>query len=73
MSAVLDTSLFENNPKRFQQISDLTKQFIGVYCVDSIIGENIFQFLKIYARKKMSLWKSFNILFRMMNFGHLRF
>lgn len=51
MPAVLDTSLYENNPKRFQQITDLSKKFIGVYCVDSIIGENIFQLLKNYARR----------------------
>lgn len=51
MPTVLDASLFANNPKRFQQISDLSKKFIGVYCVDSIIGENVFQLLQNYARK----------------------
>lgn len=51
MPTVLDTSLFENNPKRFQQIMDLSRKFIGVYCVDSIIGENVFQLLQNYARR----------------------
>lgn len=51
MSTVLDASLFENNPKKYQQISDLTRKFIGVYCVDSIIGENVFQLLQNYARR----------------------
>ena len=51
MPTVLDTSLFENNPRRFQQIIDLSRKFIGVYCVDSIIGENVFQLLQNYARR----------------------
>lgn len=51
MPTVLDTSLFENNPKRFQKITDLSRKFIGVYCVDSIIGENVFQLLQNYARR----------------------
>lgn len=51
MPTVLDTSLYENNPKRFKQIIDLSRKFVGVYCVDSIIGENVFQLLKNYARR----------------------
>lgn len=51
MRTVLDTSLYENNPKRFQQICDLSRKFMGVYCVNSIIGENIFQVLSNYARR----------------------
>ena len=51
MRTVLDASLFENNPKRFRQICDLSRKFMGVYCVNSIIGENIFQVLSNYARR----------------------
>lgn len=51
MRTVLNASLYENNPKRFQQICDLSRKFMGVYCVNSSIGENIFQVLSNYARR----------------------
>ncbi len=52
MPTVLDSSLFEANPKRFRQIVDLSRKFVGVYCVNSIIGENVFQLLQNYARRQ---------------------
>ena len=51
MPTILDASLFENNVRRFHQISDLSKKFMGVYCVNSIIGDNIFGLLNNYARR----------------------
>ena len=51
MPTILDASLFENNVRRFHQISDLSKKFLGVYCVNSIIGDNIFGLLNNYARR----------------------
>ena len=51
MTTVLDSSLFETDRKRYQQINDLAGKFLGVYCINGIIGENIFQLLSNYARK----------------------
>lgn len=51
MRTVLDASLYENQEKRFQEITDDTRKFIAVYCGSTIIGENIFGVISNYARK----------------------
>lgn len=51
MRTVLDTSLYENDKKRFKKIADDTRKFIAAYCGSTIIGENIFGVISNYARK----------------------
>lgn len=52
MRTVLDTSLYENNKRQFQKIEDDTRKFTAAYCGNTIVGENIFDVISNYARKK---------------------
>lgn len=52
MSNVLTESLYKRDPKRFEKISDYSKEFSGAYCVRSILGVSIFAIVENYARKK---------------------
>lgn len=51
MGTVLDNSLYENDGSRFQQIADLSRQFMVAYCGNNIIRESIFLVMANYARK----------------------
>lgn len=52
MGNVLEESLYKKQAKRFDRISDFSKEFIGVYCGSSILGTSIFAITDNYARKR---------------------
>ena len=51
MSHLLSSSLFEKDETQFERIHDTAKAFASNYWGSSIIGENIFKILPIYANK----------------------
>lgn len=52
MGNVLEESLYKKQTKRFNRISDFSKEFLGVYCGSSIPGTSIFGIADNYARKR---------------------
>lgn len=52
MKGVLENSLFENQPHKFEHLNELMQQFAAIYCGNSIIKDNIFAVIENYARKK---------------------
>lgn len=57
MKGVLENSLFETQPHKFEHLNELTRQFATIYCGNSIVKDNIFAVIENYARKRKSLWK----------------
>lgn len=52
MKGVLENSLFETQPHKFEHLNELTRQFATIYCGNSIVKDNIFAVIENYARKK---------------------
>lgn len=52
MEDVLEGTLYKKQFRRFEQISDFSKNFAGVYCGTTIIRDSIFEIVLNYARKK---------------------
>lgn len=52
MGNVLEESLYKKQVKRFDRISDFSKEFLGVYCTNSVLGTSIFSIADNYARKR---------------------
>ena len=52
MGNVLKESLYKKDVKRFEKIADVSKEFSGAYCGNSILGASIFGIVENYARKK---------------------
>lgn len=51
MNNLIMNCLYEKQNRRFQQLSDLVRQFTSAYCGNSIIRDNIFTVIENYARK----------------------
>ena len=52
MKGVLENSLFETQPHKFEHLNELARQFATIYCGNSIVKDNIFAVIENYARKK---------------------
>ena len=52
MKGVLENSLFETQPHKFEHLNELTRQLATIYCGNSIVKDNIFAVIENYARKK---------------------
>lgn len=52
MKGVLENSLFETQPHKFEHLNELTQQFATIYCRNFIVKDNIFAVIENYARKK---------------------
>lgn len=52
MKSVLEECLYQSQPRRYEQLSEETRQFGTIYCGDSIVKDNIFAVIENYARKK---------------------
>ena len=52
MCNILEESLYKKQKKRFERIADFSKEFLGVYCGNTILGVTIFGIVENYARKR---------------------
>jgi len=52
MNDVLSESLYKKQPKQFEKINDLSRQFAGAYCGATILRDSIFGVVENYARKR---------------------
>ena len=52
MKGVLEDSLYESQPKKYERLNEMAQQFATIYCGNSIVKDNIFAVIENYARKK---------------------